>query len=260
MNRLQGFVQRWGVLIVAVLLWEAGTRAAGNLYFPPPSRIAEHACSIWFTGPASQLYLTDTVYQDVLPSLGRIFTAWLIVMAVGIPAGLVLGRSRTAMHYVGPLFDFCRSLPSPALVPVFLVLFSIGTSLQLATIMFGTIFTVLLNSVDGARSVDSVKLQTAESFRISRSDRFLRIVLPAAGPKIFAGLRISLAHALILMVVSEMVGATNGIGYQLVYAQRQFDFPGLWAGMVLLGVLGYALNSLLLGVERRALRWQPSHS
>jgi ABC-type nitrate/sulfonate/bicarbonate transport system permease component len=85
-------------------------------------------------------------------------------------------------------------------------------------------------------------------------------VLPAALPKIFAGLRLSLSIAVILMVISEMVGVTNGIGYQLIYAQSQFDITILWAWMVLLGILGYGLNLALLAVERRALRWQPTRA
>jgi ABC-type nitrate/sulfonate/bicarbonate transport system permease component len=82
------------------------------------------------------------------------------------------------------------------------------------------------------------------------------VVLPAALPKIFAGLRVSLSLSLVLMVVSELVGSTNGIGYRLMYDQRQFDLPDMWAGIVLLGVLGYVLNTVLLAVERRALNWQ----
>lgn len=259
-TRTRSVLGRWGVLIVAVVIWEIATRAAGSVFFPPPTQIAAQAARMWLSGPASQLWLGDMVFRDVLPSLTRIFGSWLFVAVVGVAAGIVLGRSPIAMQYVGPVLDFARSLPSPALVPVFLVLFSIGTSLQVATIIFGTVFTVLLNTVDGARSVDAVQTDTAEVFRVRRMEWLLGVVLPAAGPKIFAGLRISLAHALILMVVSEMIGATNGIGYQLVYAQRQFDFPGLWASMVLLGVLGYLLNALLLGVQQRALRWQPTQS
>lgn len=86
------------------------------------------------------------------------------------------------------------------------------------------------------------------------------VVLPAAMPKIFAGLRVSLSLALVLMVVSELVGSTNGIGYQLVNSQQQFDLPGMWTGIVLLGVLGYALNTVLLAVERKVLNWQPSQT
>ncbi len=103
-------------------------------------------------------------------------------------------------------------------------------------------------------------MDTVRSFRIPRSHWVFGVVLPAATPKIFAGLRVSLSLALVLMVVSELVGSTNGIGYRLVFDQRQFDFPAMWAGIVLLGILGYVLNTLLLVVERRALSWQPSQA
>ncbi|MCA1193537.1 MULTISPECIES: ABC transporter permease [unclassified Saccharopolyspora] len=253
---VRNFLGKWGLLLVLLVLWELATRAAGNVYFLPPTEIVAHAWQIWLTGPASRLWLTDAVFRDVLPSLGRLFGGWLISGAIGVVLGIALGRSRKAAEYVGPLLDFFRSLPTPALVPLFLVLFNLGTPMQLATIVFGTVFTVVLNTADGAASVDSVKEQTALAFRISRWDWWTRIVLPAAAPKIFAGLRVSLSQALILMVVSEMVGASSGLGFQLVYAQQQFEFPDLWAGIVLLALLGYLLNTGLLAVQRRALSWQ----
>jgi ABC-type nitrate/sulfonate/bicarbonate transport system permease component len=141
---------------------------------------------------------------------------------------------------------------------VFLVLFGIGTTMQLATIVFGALWPVLLNAVDGARSLDRVQEETARSLRTPLVHRTLLVVLPAALPKIFAGLRLSLSIAVLLMVVSELVGAANGIGYELMFAQRQFDFPVMWAWIALLGFVGFGLNTLLLLVERRVLRWQPT--
>lgn len=256
MKSLRKFLGKWGLLLVLLVAWEIVTRAAGSVYFLPPTRIAAHAWQLWLTGPAEQLWLTDAVFRDVLPSLGRLFGGWLISGAAGVVIGVALGRSRRATDYFGPLLDFFRSVPTPALVPLFLVLFTLGTPMQLATIVFGTVFTVVLNTADGAASVDAVKQHTARAFRIGRWDWWSRIVLPAAAPKIFAGLRISLSQALILMVVSEMVGASSGLGYQLVYAQQQFEFADLWAGIVLLALLGYLLNTALLAVQRRALTWQ----
>ncbi|HEY7044754.1 MAG TPA: ABC transporter permease subunit, partial [Nocardioidaceae bacterium] len=114
--------------------------------------------------------------------------------------------------------------------------------------------------VEGVRSVDSVKTDTARSFRTPRGQWVTMVVLPAALPKIFAGLRLSLAISVILMVVSEMVGTTSGIGYQLDHARAQFDFTTMWAWIVLLGIIGYGLNLALLTVERRVLRWQPTRA
>jgi ABC-type nitrate/sulfonate/bicarbonate transport system permease component len=203
------------------------------------------------------LFLTDSVYDDILPSLGRIVGGWLIAVAIGVAVGTALGRARVGMDYVSALFAFFRAVPPPALVPVFMLLFGIDTTMKLATIVFGALWPVLLNTVDGVRSVDAVQTDTARSFRVRRHLWIGMVVLPAALPKIFSGLRVSLAIALLLMVVSEMVGVTNGIGYQLRYAQDRFSFIEMWAWIVLLGVLGYVFNTVLLAVERRVLRWQP---
>ncbi|GAA2697301.1 MULTISPECIES: ABC transporter permease [Actinosynnema] len=257
MRALSGFLQRWVVFGCLVLVWEAVTFLADDPFFPRPTVIAEAAAELWLSGPAETLFLSDVVFEHLVPSLTRLLTGWGIAAVVGVALGLALGRSARAMDYAGPVLTFMRSIPPPALVPVFLLLFNIGTSMQLATIVFGVLWPILLNTVDGARSVDSTKTDTSEVFRIPRAQWVLGVVLPSAAPKIFAGLRVSLSLSLVLMVVSELVGTDNGIGSQLLLAQRQFDFPGMWAGIVLLGVLGYTLNTVLLALENRALAWQP---
>ncbi|GAA1345752.1 ABC transporter permease [Saccharothrix algeriensis] len=251
------FLQRWAVFAGLVVVWELATRFADDSFFPRPTVIAEAAWALWLSGPADRLFLTDAVFEHVLPSIGRLLAGWGIAALVGVSLGVALGRSATALEFAGPLLTFLRSIPPPALVPVFLLVFSIGTQMQLATIVFGVLWPILLNSVDGARSVDATKYETSAVFRIPKAQWVLGVVLPAAAPKIFAGLRVSLSLSLVLMVVSELVGTDNGIGSQLLVAQREFDFPDMWAGIVLLGVLGYALNTVLLAFERRALAWQP---
>lgn len=260
MKRLRGFLNRWLTFLGAVLLWELGTRLAQSPFFPPPSEILGTARELWLSGPPSSLFLSSMVFDDLLVSLGRVAGGWLLAVVIGVTLGTALGRSRTALDYFGPLMAFMRAIPPPVLIPVFLVLLGIGTPMQITVIVFSVVWPIVLNTVDGVRSVDQVKVDTARSFRISRPQWVFGVVLPAALPKIFAGLRVSLSLALVLMVISELVGSTNGIGYQLVFSQRQFEFPPMWAGIVLLGVLGYTLNTLLLAVERRALSWQPSQS
>lgn len=257
MRHLRGFANRWLVLLAALVLWELVTLVLPNPFFPPPSRILVAAGKAWFSGPPARLFLTEAVFHDVFASLGRLAAGWGIAVVVGIAAGVLLGRSRTAMEYVGPLMAFIRAVPPPALVPVFITLLGIGAPMQISVIVFGVVWPILLNTVDGARSVDPVKVDTAASFRISRGQWIFGVVLPSAMPKVFAGLRVSLSLALVLMVISELVGSTNGIGYQLVFSQHQFDLPTMWAGIVLLGVLGYLLNTALLAAERRVLNWQP---
>ncbi|WP_103336412.1 ABC transporter permease [Amycolatopsis sp. CA-126428] len=251
-------LRNWLLFALLVVVWEFAARAGGSTFFPPPSKIAGTAAKLWFTGPASHLFLTDAVFDNVFPSLGRTLGGWALAAVVGIVLGVLLGRSATAMDYAGPLFAFFRSIPPPTLIPVFGVLFGLSSGMQIGSIIFGAVWPVLLNTVDGVRSVDQVKVETARSFRTPKGYWLGMVVLPAAAPKIFAGLRVSLSISLLLMVVSELVGAYNGIGRSLLNAQQDFDFPTMWSWLVLLGILGYVFNTIFLAAERRVLAWQPA--
>jgi ABC-type nitrate/sulfonate/bicarbonate transport system permease component len=131
----------------------------------------------------------------------------------------------------------------------------VGDAMKVFIIAFVCVWPVLLNTMDGIGGIDHTLLDTARVYQISARDRILRVMLPAAAPQIFAGLRTSLSLSLILMVISEMVASTNGIGYFVLQSQRTFAIPEMWAGIVLLGILGYVLNFIFLLVERRVLRW-----
>jgi ABC-type nitrate/sulfonate/bicarbonate transport system permease component len=246
---------KWVVFAGFVAVWQLATVLAEDPFFPTPLTIGETMVELWLSGPASSLFLTDGVFDDVVPSLLRLLGGWAAAGLVGIVLGLILGRSERLYDYVSPTVSFLRSIPPPALLPVFLVLFPIGTPMQLATIIFGVIWPVLLNTIDGAHTLDETVVETTRSMRLSKPRFLATVVLPAALPKIFAGLRVSLSLALILMVISELVGSNDGIGYQLILAQRDFALPRMWAGIVLLGILGYVLNVLLLAVQNRVIGW-----
>ncbi len=252
-GRVSGLAQQWAVFAACVVVWQLAAASAGSLFFPTPVEIVTHMWRTWFSGPVSQLFLTDAAMTDIVPSVGRLLLGWLLAGVIGVAFGFLIGRSSSAMAYVGPLLSFARSIPPPALVPVFLVLFGIGFTMQVATIVFGSIWPILLNSADGARAVDTTKTETARAFRIPRGLWIRSIVLPTALPKIFAGLRISLALSLIMMVISELVGSTDGLGHAMQLAKFTFSYTQLWAGIVLLGIIGYTFNAALMAVEKRVL-------
>jgi ABC-type nitrate/sulfonate/bicarbonate transport system permease component len=249
------FGGKWVVFAGAVALWQLVTVAAADSYFPTPVKIGETMVELWLSGPPSQLFLTEAVGQDIVPSLVRLLTGWVLAGVIGVTFGLVLGRADKLYDYVAPTVNFLRSIPPPAIVPVFVVLFTLGTQLQLATIIFGIVWPILLNTIDGAHTLDETVVETTRSMRMSRSRFLATVVFPAALPKIFAGLRVSMSLALILMVISELTASTDGIGYQMILAQRNFQFAEMWAGIVLLGILGYVLNALLLAVQNRVIGW-----
>ena len=141
------------------------------------------------------------------------------------------------------------------MIPVFIILLGTESTMRVTLIAFGSVWPILLNTIEGTRTVDPLQLDTAQAFRLPRYARLWRIVLPAAMPKIFAGMRVSLSLAVILMVVSELVASTNGIGYRIQNAQIMFLLTDMWCGIVLLALLGYTLNWLFLKFEDQALGW-----
>jgi ABC-type nitrate/sulfonate/bicarbonate transport system permease component len=246
---------RWRVLALtleiatplAVLgLWAVWSAGSESFYFPPLKEILESFADLW---------LFERVGSDVVPSLLRLGAGFGIAVVAGVVLGLALGLSRTARRGADPIVEFLRAVPPPALLPFAILALGVGDQMKVFVIALACVWPVLLNTIDGVAGVDPTLLDTAKAYGVRRRDRILRLLLPAASPQIFAGMRSSLSLALILMVISEMVASTNGIGYFVVQAQRSFDIPEMWAGILLLGLLGYVLNAILALVERRVLRW-----
>jgi ABC-type nitrate/sulfonate/bicarbonate transport system permease component len=167
---------------------------------------------------------------------------------------VLLGVNRWVRAAVEPLVHFLRALPAPALLPFAIIAFGIGSAMKIWVIAFTAFFPILLNTIDGVRGRDPMTMEVARAYRIPRALRFTSIVLPAALPQIFAGMRTSLSLALILMVISELVGSTEGFGYLLNSSSS--DLPLVWGLIVLLGLLGVLFNAAFLALERRLLHWR----
>jgi ABC-type nitrate/sulfonate/bicarbonate transport system permease component len=127
--------------------------------------------------------------------------------------------------------------------------------MKIFVIFFSCAWPILLNTIDGVRRVDPVLLNTAKTFRLPRLRTIWQVVFPAASPQIMTGLRVSLPIMLILVVISEMVGSTDGIGYFILDSQRRFRVAQMYAGMLALAILGYTLNQLFNLLHRRLLSW-----
>jgi ABC-type nitrate/sulfonate/bicarbonate transport system permease component len=251
---LAGVGRLW-LFALLVGVWEIAARAAADQFFPPPSQIVTTLYEIWFSGPVDRFFLTDKALDDFKPSFTNLFAGWAIAGVAGIALGVVIGRFRTLGDVLDPVLQFGRSVPPPTLIPFLLAVLDLGAPMQITTIVFGVIWPVLLNTIDGVRTVDRLQLDTARVFGIGGTLRLRRVILPAAAPKIFAGLRVSLGFALILMVISELVGSAFGIGAHLTTAQQTLQMTEMWAGIVLLGVLGCLFNLVFQLLERRMLAW-----
>jgi ABC-type nitrate/sulfonate/bicarbonate transport system permease component len=244
--RTLAIVLEIAVPIALVALWAAYSASSDTYYFPPLDKIVTAFRETW---------LFDRVGSDVVPSLVRLGLGYLIACVVAVGVGLLLSLVGWLRRASDPVVQFLRAIPPPALLPFGILVWGVGDAMKIFIIAFVCLWPVLLNTMDGIGGIDHTLLDTARVYQISARDRILRVMLPAAAPQIFAGLRTSLSLSLILMVISEMVASTNGIGYFVLQSQRTFAIPEMWAGIVLLGILGYVLNLIFLLVERRVLRW-----
>ena len=249
-DRVGALGLRLSVLIGLLVAWQlVATLVDDPVSWPAFSAVMARFWDTWVTDP-------DAWTRSLVPSLARLLAGWLGAVVLGVVLGTALGLSARARDYVEPAIHFLRSIPPPALLPLFIVLLGIGDAMKVAMITFGVVWPILLNTIDGVSSVDSLHRETARVYRLPFREELRHVLLPAAAPKIFAGLRISLSIAVILMVISEMVATVNGVGFELVQAQRSFRSLDVWATIVLLGVIGYALNAVLAVAEGRVLRWQ----
>ena len=153
-----------------------------------------------------------------------------------------------------PFAEFLRAIPLIAIVPVAVVILGLGDGMRVAVIAFGVCFPVLVSSADGVRAISPEARDTAAMLQVGAVERLYRLYLPAALPSIVAGMRVALSIGLVMVVISEFVGEPNGLGHYI--AERSgFDMPGLYGGILFLGLLGYVLNLLFLVAERRVLAW-----
>ncbi|NVC22967.1 ABC transporter permease [Kocuria salina] len=232
--------------VLLVLLWWAYTLTTTNFYVPEPGEFATTFVDVWFG---------DRFFDDVLPSIGRLLVGLALSILVGVVAGLVIGSVRWLRNLLEPVLEFFRAIPPPVLVPVLMLLIGVNDQMKVVVIVLGSVWPVLLNTIEGVRSVDSVMDETARSYGIHGWSRIVHLVIPAASPQMMAGIRQALSIGLILMVISEMFASSSGLGFTIVQFQRSFAIPEMWSGIAVLGLIGVVLAFVFQRVERKVLAW-----
>jgi ABC-type nitrate/sulfonate/bicarbonate transport system permease component len=199
--------------------------------------------------------LDGTLPLEVIRSLGRIFGGFFLAVAVMVPLGIVMGLFKPAYNLFEPITELIRPLPPPAIIPVVMLFLGIGEAMKIIVIAFACSFPILINTMDGVRSVEPTLVDTAKTFGRNRYEIILQVILPASLHQIFTGWRVALPIALIVDIVAEMVGALNGIGRFILLMQRRFDIPEMYAGIFLVAIVGYALNALLRFLNKSLIGW-----
>ena len=232
-----------------LLLWQwlADREFISPVFFPSPSRTL---------GELYHQIAQGQIRAPLQATVYRMFCGWALASLAGVVLGAAIGFSRAAREYLEPLLEFMRPLPASAVIPAAILFFGFSNAMTVAVIAFGAVWPVLLGSLHGFVSIEPQLADVAAVLRLPRAQAFVKIAVPNALPDILAGARVGLAIALILAVVTEMQASQTGLGQNILLAQRSFRSPELYAGVVTLGILGFAINHALVLLERRLLRWR----
>jgi len=232
-----------------IYLWQmaADARLISPVFFPSPTRTFAALVAMEERGD---------LWRPMAATALRMFYGWVLASLAGVLLGAAIARSGPARAYLEPLLEYLRPLPASAIIPPAILFLGLTSKMAVAVIAFGALWPVLLGAYHGFRSVDPQLGEMASAMRMGNIAFLWKVALPSALPDIFAGVRVSLAIALILAIVTEMQSAQSGLGFNILMAQRSFRSPELYAGIIVLGVLGLCTNQVLVAAERHLLRWR----
>ena len=193
--------------------------------------------------------------RDISTSLWRVIAGLIIGSVIGILAGLVTGRIKSLDAALSPILNILRAFPPVAIIPLVIVWFGIDEVAKLFSISFAVFFPIWISAHTGARSVPQNYLRAAKSLSCSTFRKFTKIIFPAALPFIIAGVRIGIAMAFIMVFVSELAGASAGLGYQISVSHLAYRIDRMIAALAVLGILGALTDSLFMAAIRKYFPW-----
>ena len=234
---------------MALVAWEAAARSGlwNKILFPSLVNIGQEL-ALFFTRTTSLMEVWTSLYR----ALGGFAAAAL----VGIFLGILMGRSKTIAGLLDPLFSGTYAVPKLALFPIFIFVFGIGSLSKVALVFLECLYPIVIMSYAGARSVNRVLLWSAQNMGASRADILRRVVIPATAPFIFAGFRVAVPVAMIVVVITEMVSSADGLGYLVIYSLSSLRTDRMLAVVVVIALLGYALDKAVVLARDRLIYWE----
>ncbi|WP_187437116.1 ABC transporter permease [Bradyrhizobium rifense] len=246
---LAAFGHRSLLLIALLAAWEVAPRLGliDPVFLPPFSEVIAAG---W------QLAQTGELYDDVSASLLRAMSGFLISVAFIVPFGVAVGWYARLGDLVNQLIEICRNTAPLALLPAFILLLGIGELSKITMVIYSCAWPLLLNTIAAVKQVDPLLIKSAQTMGATRQQLFRKVIVPAALPTIFVGIRLASASAMLVLVASEMVGAKAGLGYLIINSQYSFLIPQMYFGILGITVIGLAFNAILEALERRFMRWK----
>ncbi len=240
---------KYGAILLFLLAWQLLSQfdVIDSSVIPPLTKVVVAMI---------QGFADGSLLSNMLISLQRSAVAFGIAVVVAIPLGLFMGAFRRFESFVDALVQMFRQTSALAIYPIFILLLGLGEASKITIICWAAFFPILLNTISGVKLVDARLIEMARVFGASKKEVFRRVVLPAAAPSIFVGLRLGASTSLLLLVAAEMIGAKKGLGFLIINAQYNFEIPLMFAAIVLLASIGLTLNYALLTLQNRFCRWE----
>jgi ABC-type nitrate/sulfonate/bicarbonate transport system permease component len=244
----KALVQNWILPVAAVAAWEIfGNAGILPRYLSSPSAIL---AALW------ELAVTGELFVAVAASLYRVALGFALGTAAGIIAGLGAGLMPGVRHFFDPLVSFLYAIPKVAFLPVFLLLFGLGHASKISIIAFSSFFPVFIASRHAVLAVNRLLVWAARNMGAPPRTIFFRVIVPAASPQLFTGIRIGLAHAFVVLFAAELIGSKAGLGTIITSGEEWVRFDLMFAGIVCFAVLGFVSDRILLAVRSRVLKGQ----
>lgn len=237
-------------ILLIVSFWQllAASRLINPMFLPTPMETLIEG---------GRLLMDRKLILDVACSMVRILLGILLSFAVGVPAGVLLGYFERFYGYLESALDFFRSIPPVLVFPPALLMFGIGEESRIAVIFFGCVPAMILNTAMGVANSRKIRAAVAKVMGAAWHEILFRVVLFDALPQIFIGVRVALSMGIIVGIVTEMlVGVRHGLGSRVVYAQTSYATPEMYFTIIMVGLLGSLINSLLAALERRTVHWK----
>ncbi|GGI48255.1 NitT/TauT family transport system permease protein [Agromyces flavus] len=232
-------------IVGGIALW--WILALNGFQFPTPPEVVAKAVQLWQAG---------ILQQDILASLGRVLTGFLLGSAAAIPVGFLMGWYTVARGLFEPWIQFFRTIPPLALLPLVLVLLGIGEVPKVFVIFLAAFLACVISTYQGVVNVDRTMINAARVLGAKDGTIFLKVVVPASTPFILVGMRVGLGSAWATLVAAELLAAQAGLGYRMQQAQLYYDLATIFVGIVIIGILGLVMDRLLLFAETKLTGWQ----
>ena len=247
------------LLLLLLLAWDVAVRASGTMLIPSPQEVGWMLWDFAFGGIYDDAF-SATLPTHWLQSMARVYGAFALAALVGIPLGLVIGKNAAIRRFVDPTLQMLRPVPVTAWLPLSMIFFGVGPNAAIFLVFLGAFFPIVINTTFGVKSVEPRLFEAAAMLGCKGTSMFRQVVLPAAMPSIFNGLRLGHGIAWFLIVVGEMTGVPEGLGAAIMDGRMLSRTDVVIAGMVVIGFTGFVTDRLLVILNNRLLKWSPQHN